>query len=90
MPSRTRLRPTVSWRTTLSAASGIGGAMHKFLKRTGEPRHVPPLVDDPPSPHLADLVDPISELITAVLDMDERVAMAPVAPVHIGTAGHGF
>jgi hypothetical protein len=51
---------------------------------------VPPLVDDPPSPHLADLVDTVGELVAAILDMDERVAMAPVAPVHIGNAGHGF
>ena len=88
MPSRTRLRRTVSCRTTLSAASDIGSRDAQFAERAGEPRHVPPLVDEPPSPHLADLIDPVGELVAAVLDMDDRVAMGPVAAVHIGNAGH--
>ena len=48
----------------------------QFVERALEPRHVAPLVDQPPSPHLADFVDAVGELIAAILDVDLGVAHA--------------
>ena len=41
-----------------------------------EPRHVAALVDQPPSPHLADFVDAVGELIAAILDMHHGLRAA--------------
>ena len=48
----------------------------EFAERAVEPRHVPPLVDQPAAAHLADLVDAVGELIAAILDVDRGLAHA--------------
>ena len=48
----------------------------QFAERTVEPRHVAALVDQLASPHLADLVDAVGELIAAVVDRDFGLARA--------------
>ena len=58
----------------------------QLAERAFEPVHVAALVDQPPSPHLAHLVDAVGELVAAILDMDLRGAMRHVAAVHIGDA----
>ncbi len=73
MPSRTRLRRTVSRMTTPSAAGDIGIGDAQLVERALEPRHVAALVDDAAVPHLADLVDAVGELVAAVLDVDHGV-----------------
>src|SRR5882672_9819029 len=47
-----------------------------------------PLVDEAPSPDLADLVDAVGELESPVLDMDRGFAVRPIAAVDIGNPGH--
>jgi hypothetical protein len=44
------------------------------------------LVDQPAAPHLAYLVDPVGELVAAVLHMHARGTMRYVASVHVGDA----
>ena len=66
-------------------------AMHRhrdaqLFQRAFKPVHVAARVDQPPAPHLADLVDAVGELVAAVLDVDLRGAMRHVAAVHIGDA----
>ena len=62
--------------------------MRSSSKRTVEPRHVPALVDHPASPHLADLVDAVGELIPTVLDGDLGIGSRQVAAVDVGDARH--
>src|SRR6266498_2757919 len=50
---------------------------------------MPPLVDQPAVPHLADLVDAVGELVAAILDVDRSLAVGNIAAVHIGNARHG-
>ena len=88
MPSRTPLRRTTSRSTTPSAVSGIGIAIRNSDSERCEALHVPPLVDQAASPHLADFVDAVGELVAAILDMNRRVAMRQIASVHIGDARH--
>jgi hypothetical protein len=47
------------------------------------------LVDDAVSPHFTHFIDPVGELITAILDMDHGLATWFVAAVHVGDA-QGF
>ena len=44
------------------------------------------LIDEAPSPHLADLVDAVGELIAAVLDMDGGVAARHISAVDVSDA----
>jgi hypothetical protein len=46
------------------------------------------LVDKVPIPHLADFIDPVRELIPAVLDMDGGITMRNVAAIHVSDARH--
>src|SRR5262245_32530389 len=46
------------------------------------------LVDQPPSPHLADLVNSVGELVAAVLDMDDGVTVRHVTAIDVGDARH--
>src|SRR5262249_60337719 len=56
-------------------------------QRAREPLHVAAEIDDPPSPDLAHLVDPVGKLIAAVLDMDRGLRERKVAAVDVGDAG---
>ena len=47
------------------------------------------LVDQAASPHLADFVNAVGELIAAVLDRDLRVAVRQIAAIDVGDA-HEF
>ena len=71
-----------------SAASDMGAAIFKAVERALQPLHVTALVDQPPVPDLADLIDAIGKLIAAVLDMDRGFAIRPIAAVDIGDAQH--
>jgi hypothetical protein len=51
---------------------------------------MPAFVHDAPSPHLATFIDPVGELIPAVLDVDRGIAPQPVAAIDIGDTGHGI
>lgn len=51
---------------------------------------MPPLVDQPPSPHLADFIDAVGKLVAPVLDVNHGAAVRQVAAVDIGDPGHQF
>ena len=55
---------------TPSAARDIGMRMRNSPSERCEPLEMAALVDEPASPHLADFVDAVGELIAAILDMD--------------------
>ena len=88
MPFSTRFRRTSSRKITPIAAVSIGSADVNCGERALEPRHMPRLVDQPPSPHLADLVDTVAELEGAILDVHRRLAKRHVAAIDVGDAGH--
>ena len=60
----------------------------QFAKRTGEPRHVAALVDQPAAAHLADLVDAVGKLVAPVLDVHHGVGVRQVAAVDVGDPRH--
>ena len=45
-----------------------------------------PFVNYPPAPHLANLINAVGELVSAILDMDHGVAAPEIAAVNIGNA----
>src|SRR5271165_5900474 len=49
---------------------------------------MPTLIDEAASPHLADFIDTVGELVAAVLDMDLGVAHRQVAAVDVGYSRH--
>ena len=61
---------------------------YQFAERALQPFDVTPLVDEAASPHLADFVDAVGELITAILDMDFCRAHRQVAAVDVGYPRH--
>ena len=66
----------------------IGMRMRNSASERFEPFEVAPLVDEAPSPHLADFVNAVGELIAAILDMDLGVAERQVAAVDVSDPGH--
>ena len=60
----------------------------QFAERAAEAIEMTGEIDDIAVTDLADLVDPVGELITAVLDMDAGVRVRHVGAVDIGNSGH--
>ena len=61
----------------------------ELAQRAVEAHQMPFLVDQPAAEHGDDLVDPVGELVAAVLDMHRGAAMRLVAAVDVGDARHG-
>jgi hypothetical protein len=59
-----------SRRTSRSAERAIGIGDKKFASRSIQPVEVAGLVDQMAAPDLADLVNPVGELVTPILDVD--------------------
>ena len=74
---------STSRNTTPSAAVDIGTEMRSSPSERVEPRHVPALVDQPASPHLADFVDAVGKLISAILDATLAASRGNVAAVDV-------
>ena len=55
----------------------------EFAERTLEPVQVRLLVDHPPAAYGGNLVDPVGELVTPVLDMNVGLVVGQVAAVHV-------
>ena len=67
MPSRTRLRRIVSRNTIASAAFDTGRTMRSSPKPAVELGHVTMFVNEAASPHLADFIDAVGKLVSAIL-----------------------
>src|SRR6202007_2891667 len=55
----------------------------QLAQRAPQPFEVAALIDQPASPHLANLVDAVGELIATILDMNHSVARRQIAAIHI-------
>jgi hypothetical protein len=62
----------------------------KLPQRAVEPVEMARHVDDIAACHLADFVDAVRELVTAILHMYARVGMREIAAIHIGDTRHGM